>query len=122
MFGSGAPHWSDFRISNFKEVVMPSARNKLRILQALAGPLGTGLRCLGFPVSAVTAAIVLPATSWLCAWVDLAPESVLMTAAIAQMLWLVIWVQRCKSVWEQPPGRELQNANCKMQIANCLRD
>jgi hypothetical protein len=54
-----------------------------------------------FPAAA---ALVLPATPFACAWAGLGSDSVLAATALAAVLWLVVWVQRCHSLWGQPPG------------------
>ena len=56
-------------------------------------------RLLGSALVAATAAVLLPAAPWICAMAVPNPDAVPLTAGIAQMAWLVIWVRRCRSQW-----------------------
>jgi hypothetical protein len=68
-----------------------------------ARALKASCRRLGSGFSAGAAAIVAPATPWVCAWAEFTPEMLIAATALAQAALLVIWAQRCHCLWEQAP-------------------
>ena len=46
-------------------------------------------------------AIAFLAMPWICGFLDISGNRIILITALMQALWLVIWVQRCKAAWEQ---------------------
>jgi hypothetical protein len=72
---------------------MPSARlTKLKLI-------------LGSPITACLGAVAALATPWICAYLDISGDHMIWISTLVQSLWMVIWVQRCKALWETSPAR-----------------
>jgi hypothetical protein len=52
----------------------------------------------------IAAAIfVLAASLWGAVSFQLTPRAIILVTGVGQLMWLVFWVQRCRSFWEPRP-------------------
>jgi hypothetical protein len=58
-----------------------------------------GARLAGTGSLAATGLLLLLAAPWLCAVATPAPEWLFLTTTLAQAIWAILWILRCKSHW-----------------------